>query len=640
MSVAAVVAFAFVGLQSASAITASELMAAGFTQAQANLVVSLLGGSASTNASSCTTFGLPGVMGIQQAVNQLGYTPALVADGAFGPKTKAGVMWAQSVKLNVAADGAWGPQTNAAYLAWLANCSTGSDNGSDNNNNNNGDLDGDFGTIDSMSTISQYNNEEVGEGENEVKVVGFEVEASNDGDIMLNAIKLRFDPTGNTGSKRLNRYVDSVTVWMGDEEIGSADAEDFTKNSNDTYTKNLALDNAIVRANDTEKFYITVDAANAFDSADISGDSWTLAVDNVRYEDGSGVVTTDSSSVPSDLDWDSVGDGVAMNFVSFSTAADTELKISTHSDSPEAGIVIVDDNSSTDDVVLLKGKLKLEGSSDVMMDEFPVSFSPVGANMNEIVEGVRLIIDGEEYSESVPSIASGATGTVTFDDLDFDLGHGDTVTFEVVVDMTDMDGSVFAEGDSLEANVTSDNRAMIDAENEEGDQLTSSEKSGTAVGEEQEFRTEGISLTLVSTSAVASASDSDQTGTFRIKFKVMAVGTDVYVSSLAAASLTTSGTGFVAGVERSVTATVGGVSVVVANLTDTDLTAAGNYRIVEDDEETFEVTIAASLPTAGADGLFRGLLRAVDWNTTDDASTYTSYESNLDSFKTEYVSLQ
>ena len=116
-------AFLFVGMQSAAAITASELMAAGFTEVQANLVVALLGGSTTATASNCTTFGLPGVMGIQQAVNQLGYTPALVADGKNGPKTKAGIMWAQT-KLGATADGAWGPMTNAKYTAWLANCST------------------------------------------------------------------------------------------------------------------------------------------------------------------------------------------------------------------------------------------------------------------------------------------------------------------------------------------------------------------------------------------------------------------------------------------------------------------------------------------------------------------------------------
>lgn len=622
----------FVGFQSAAAITASELMAAGFTEVQANLVVALLGGSSTTSntASNCTAFGLPGVMGVQQAVNQLGYTPALMADGAFGAKTKAGVMWAQSTKLGVVADGAWGMKTNAAYMAWLANCSTTTTTTTTGSTT----LNGDFGSISDVNELSQYNNEEVGEGEDDVTVVGFEVEADNDGDIMIQSVKVSFDSAGNSGSDNLDDYVSDVTVWFKGKKVGSADVDEFSENSN-VFTKTIALDNtAIVRADDTEKFMIAVSASNTFDSSDISGDSWTVDVESLRFVDGSGVVTTESGY---DLD----GMDVSVDFVSYSASADTELKISTDSDSPDADVVVVDDSSSTDDVVLLKGKLKLEGTSDIVIDEFPVSFSPVGANINVMAESLRLVIDGEEYTESVPSIADAATATVTFDNLDFDMSAGDTIEFTVMADMTDMDGTIFAEGDTLEANVTSDNRDLMDVENEEGDQLSdSSEKSGTANGEAQIFRTEGIMVTLVSTSADVTAGQSanDDLGEFTIKYKVKAVGSSIYVSSLAAASLTTTGTGTVVGVERSGTATIGGVSATVVNTDDEDLTNVGNYLIEEGEEETFEATVTAQLPTAGSAGQFRALIRAIDWSTSDGVS-YTSYESNLDSFKTSYKAL-
>ncbi|MGY0057665.1 peptidoglycan-binding domain-containing protein [Streptomyces sp. LZ34] len=50
----------------------------------------------------------------QSAVNGLGYSPALVMDGIFGPKTEAGVKWLQT-KVGTTADGLWGPDTEAAY---------------------------------------------------------------------------------------------------------------------------------------------------------------------------------------------------------------------------------------------------------------------------------------------------------------------------------------------------------------------------------------------------------------------------------------------------------------------------------------------------------------------------------------------
>ncbi len=637
--------------KSFAGLTIAALMLAGFAtpakaqtvaelQAMINTLMAQISAMQGGNTNTCTgsyvhTVTLKqGSMGSQVAAMQ-GVVGA-IADGNFGPATKAKVATFQAQN-GLVADGVVGPATGAKLaMAASANCAGNGNN--DGGSNNSGDLNGDFGTINDVNELSQYNNEEVGEGEEDVIVLGFEIEASNDGDIEIDNIRVSFDPSQSTGSDNMDDYISEVTVWFGDEKVGSADVEDFSQASDDTYSKTISLDNGVlVEADDTEKFYVAVSAANTFDSSDIAttNDDWKVDVDNIRFVDGSGVVTTETGYDLGDMDVD-------MDFVSFSTAADTKLKISTDSDSPEADIVVVDDSSSTDDVVLLKGKLKLEGTSDVVLDEMPVTFSPVGANINVMVESLRLVIDGEEYTESVPSIADGASASVTFDNLGLDISHGDTVEFTVMADMTDMDGTIFAEGDSLEANVTTSNRDLMDVENEEGDQLDdSSEKSGTATGEEQEFRTEGIMLTLVSTAASAGSADSDQTGSFTIKFKVKAIGNTVYVSSQAAASLNTTGVGAVAGVERAGTATIGGTTVTVVNLTDTTKTSGvGNFEIAEDDEETLEMVVTASLPTAGADGQYRALLRALDWSTTDEYPLSNTYTSNLDGFVTSYISLQ
>lgn len=50
----------------------------------------------------------------QELVNAAGYSPKLVVDGLWGPKTDAGVKWYQR-KLGVTADGLWGPSTEAAH---------------------------------------------------------------------------------------------------------------------------------------------------------------------------------------------------------------------------------------------------------------------------------------------------------------------------------------------------------------------------------------------------------------------------------------------------------------------------------------------------------------------------------------------
>jgi peptidoglycan hydrolase-like protein with peptidoglycan-binding domain len=506
-------------------------------------------------------------------------------------------------------------------------------------------LEGTNGSISDVNMLSQYSGEDVGEGQSDVKVVGFEVEASNDGDIALRSLKLVLDPTGNASgeSDKLRDYVSQVKVWQGSKEVGSAKASEFTETSDDVWTKTITLSDSIVRADEIEKFYITLDAISNLDSGDIAADSWTVAIENIRYEDGAGVVSTETSAIDSSLDWDSAGDGVAVDFVDFAASSDTELKVTVDSSSPKAGIVIIDTTNNTDDVVLLVGKMEVEGTSDVTIDEFPVTLTTVGgANVSAVTGSLTLKIDGEEFTESV-SITGALTGTVTFDNLDFTIKAGDTVKFTVLADINDIDTGNLDEGDTLLASVTSTNRDYIDAENEAGDQLSdSTEKSGTAIGKAQEFRTNGVILTLdsTSTSIAAGNSTSDDQGTFTLRFKVKAVGDSVYIASLAGA--TESGTANVGAtviVDRAGSTTTGGVSVVIVNKTDNVLTSAGNYLIEEGQEETFEITTTVTLPSAGQAGQYRAVLAGLDWATSDDATPDNTYTSNLDSFITSYVGL-
>lgn len=500
-----------------------------------------------------------------------------------------------------------------------------------------GSLVGTDGTISDVSKLSQYNNEEIGDGESDVKIVGFEVEASNDGDIALRSVNLTFDGSTNVGSTRLSDYVDTVKVWQDSTEIGSADASDFNKDSSGVYSKTVSLKSgsAVVRADKKSKFYITVDAVSNLDSTDISSsnDAWSVDVNNIRFEDGSGVVTSDTDSG----DLGASLDNVTMSFVNFSTAADTELKISKDSSSPVAGIVVVDDTDNTDGVTLFVGKIKVEGTSDVTIDQLPVTLTVTGATDVDAVTGnVTLKIDGNDYDESVST--SAASATVIFDNLDLTLDAGKTYTFTVTADINDIDAGPFDEGDALVASLTSTNRDYIDAENSEGDQLSdSSEKSGTVTGEGQEFRTNGIALTLVSNTPSPIADNavaSNDLGTFVLKFKVTAIGDSVYISTLADATLS----GVTAGktsivVDRAGTATVGGVSSSIRNITDTTVNTAGLYEIADGESETFELTTTVQLPAAGAAGVYHAVLGGVSWTTdSTDATPNNAYTSELDGF--------
>lgn len=595
------------------------------------------------------------VLSLQQTLNAGGFLISTTGAGSpgmesmyFGAKTKAAVMAFQAAK-GLGHDGVVGAQTGAALAAMTGGTTTGGSyptgctstsgfspvtgqacSGSTTGGSTGSTtLAGTDGTISDVQKISAYDNEEVGESESNVKVLGFDVQASNDGDIALKSIRLTIDTSGNSGSTHLEDYADTVKVWQGSTQVGSASVSSFNEDS-DIYTKTISLSNSIVKADKTEKFYVSVDAVNNLDSGDIGGDAINVNLDSIRYEDGSGVVSTE----------DSVGDLPAtvnadINFVSFGTAADTELKISKDSDSPVAGIVIADNSSETKDVVLLKGRIKLDGKSDATIDQFPVTFTVAGGDvLSDIASTLTLVIDGEEYTENAATASGTTSSTITFDNLDFKLSAGDTVDYEVRADINGTDE--FNAGSSLVASITSDNRSAIDAENAERDQIADADRSGTAIGEAQEFRSEGVSATIVSVSEDKDPNDSNL-GSYTIKFKVAAVGDDIYVGT------TTGGKYTVSLSDSTGTATTTGYTSAISNTggsgNSTIKTSGGNWKINDGTSVTLTLQVFANSVTAGA---YRAALSGIYWSTDDtDAVTTTdnNYTSNLDDFKTDYLQL-
>jgi len=500
---------------------------------------------------------------------------------------------------------------------------------------------GSYGTIATFSQLSQYSTEEVGDGQKDVKVLAFEAKAAKDGDVALQSMKLAFVLTNTSGSTRIADYVNSVSIWLGETRIGTASAVDFNKDSTGKYSKTITLNaGSILRADVTQNIYFTLDGANNLDTGDIDSEVVTLDVENIRYVDGFGVTTTETGVG----DLDASGSVATVAFVSFSTSADTILKLVSDSSSPETNIVVVNASSNTDKVILLTGKLKLDGSSKVVLDQFPVTLTTDGDSVGALTGTLTLKIDGKEYSESV-GLTAAQTGSVTFDNLDLTINAGETLTFSISADVNDVENTAatstdFDEGDYLIASVSATNRSYMVVENSAGDALTdATEKTGTLTGKAQSFRTKGIALMLVSvvpntttpTSGSFPDSANNDTGLFIIRYTVRAIGDTMYVSSL-----TTTDLAYV--VDKAGVATTSvTIAATLVNNTDATKTTVGNYEISEGTSETFTLAISVPISAASGTGQYRAALTALEWDTVDDTDmTGGTYTSNMDDFKTAY----
>lgn len=469
------------------------------------------------------------------------------ADGNFGQMTKTKVMAWQAAN-GLTADGMFGMKSMAKANGGAVVVSGGTVCPNGNLMSNNcmpattpttpSSLSGSFGTISDLAQISSLSAEEVGAGQKDVQVLGFDATTSKDGDVGMSSIKLTFDASGNNAadSDRLTDYLSNVNVWMGSTKIGSSSTADFTKESTGVYSKTIQLSGAVIKADTTAKFYVSVDAVSNLDSGDIDSDAWSVAINNIRYIDGSGVTTTDSitDTDMSNVNYATAGDGVAISFVNFSTAADTELKINISSDTPQAGLVTVKTatGADTNGVLLTKGTFKVEGTSNVWLDEVPFLFTTNATNVDDVTPTVYFTIDGTEYSESMTS-SSGTTEVITFNDLNKTLTAGKTYSFTVKADVNDIETTYFDEGDYLKAELTSTTRASIIVENAQGDQLTdSTEMTGVASGNIQYFYSISPVVTVVSKSIVANANGNSAptSATAKMQLKVTAMGGTLYLN--------------------------------------------------------------------------------------------------------------
>lgn len=560
------------------------------------------------------------VTALQQFLVSRGYLtmPPGVAYGYFGNLTQAALARYQSLNNISPARGYFGPITRANVNQAVAATppTTGGGSTQDPDDFLTGD---DEGFLDDIDQLSNFSGEEVGENEDDVEILGVELTAE-DADQMIDRVIVEFDTP--TAGDDLDDFIEEVSVWLDGDLLGRLDVDEASHDrSDDEYTFRFTGLDGVIDEGDTAELTIAVTGIQNI-SSDEEGEGWTVRIpaDGIRALSPNG---TDDTYPSSEMD-------TTFTVERFASARGVELDISTASESPDSRVVEVSDDDDTDGVELLAFTLEAEGS-DILILDLPITLTSTGADVNEIANRLTLEIDGEEYSENISTAST--TVVVSFDDIDLTIDEGDEVTVVVMADINDLDGD-FTEGDTLTASLTADNRDDIEAEDESGEDLESSDISGTALGEEMSFFDTGLEIEFVSaTENVTDTSDSstNDRGTFTIVFDVTSFGEDIYVDE---DSGTTSD-----GVEWSVTGdSFSGTASSNLNCSGCD-EGTGNFLVEEGQTERFTLTVVLT-NTGASSGFFGIQIDEIGIGTGDDSTAETTITAGLEDLETDEVNLE
>ncbi len=460
-----------------------------------------------------------------------------------------------------------------------------------------GGLNGTVGSLD-YSLVSSLSNEEVGEDASDVKVAGLELDADNsDSDVRITSVKLVF-AQGTATNDDFDEFADDVTVWLGSTKVGSADASEF--NDDNDYTKTITLNNAVVDMDDSEDLVVAVSGVSNVDSGD-EGDTWTVDFRQIRFVDAQGATTTE----------DPTESPVTFSFLSFASANDVELKASLNSDEDDindAHNLVVDDNDETDNVAILAFTLEAAGDSDINVSEIPVKLT-TNDLISDVVQSVDLY-HGTTKIGSEDASAAATTETITFDDLDIDIDAGDEEEFTVKVTLYNTDD--YTDGSTtLKAELTSTQVDAIDAEDETGEEVSTTDLTGTALGGTHTLSTTEATIDVTNVTEVGTSTDADdayEQGTFTFYVTISAENGAVDVDA--------------ASIDETLidpAANTVGLTMQIANLDGdaTENTAGTDYTVEDGEENTFAIIYTIDPDAAGQ---YFVRLNSIDGITVDEQS--------------------
>ena len=604
----------------------------------------------------------------------------ITADGSFGPITKAAVMAFQS-NSGLVADGVFGPLSRAVWMgntagggsgSYPAGCAsssgfstttgepcagstssvpgcmpgymysstTGAKCDGSTTGGSASALTGGAGAI-TITASGTYSSEDVGEGDEDVKVMAVDIEADNNSDVQLLSAKVEFIQDTAGDPKQLWKYGTEVSAWFAGEKVGSVDTDDFSKSGN-YYSATVVLDGVVLKAGEKKELAFAVSAQSSLESTDIDTDDWNADLINVRFQDADGVILTESGDASA-----TAGGTLAttFDFDTFATSTGASLTLTLEDDAIN-DIHLLDSDDVLDTSHPITSILMNISGSDIWVDEMVSTITTTGeTDESLVVISTWIEEDGVRISDK-ETVAAG--GAVTYNDLDRTLTADEEWVFWV--EMQDVNGAL-DEGDTVQLTVDTSGTTAQDGS---GDTLTA---AGTdPVGGVHPMYDNGIRLTGTTQSATAFTIDgvNNDRVELTLNFDVFNYGdVTLYVpngdtltgtpstSATTTAPSTTEEVGYHIQTAGTVTPGTNDISAVLSE-SDDDLTLETNsYELKSGKTGTFslKVTVATDANPSIDNVAFRALLAGLGWATSDVATAAVVYTANLTDYKTDYATL-
>jgi len=485
--------------------------------------------------------------------------------------------------------GYFGPGTRAQANKICASAPASDDDSNDDANDddaNDDDSSTDLSGEASLKTFEVNDGEEsdIEEGQEDAQIAEFKVEFS-DGDAMITRLDVELIDTG-TEEKPWKTFED-VSLWVEDEEVArmTADDKDEYLDEDDGTLRFSGLD---IVAMEDEEVIITV-AVTVQGSVDDIPATWNIGANSIRFIDGDDVTTTEVST--DDLD-DAPSDAT-VSFDIEEEGGDDELIVKSSTADPDARTLSLKDDARSDWLNVFTFRLDTDDSTnDITLNSLPVALTLSSSTYANVVNDVKLVIDGEEFDDF--TVASSSVAYLVFDiDGDVVIDAGEEATVEVMVEFKELTPG--NEGTTIVGSASS---TQIDAEGADTLTVADSQLSGSATGEEHTLRVNGVSVEVGTMDsdlqAMTEAAITDDRAVYTLKFDVTASDDeDIFIAKTAAKSTSTTPTS--AGVYYFVTngsgTEVDATSTLSQNLSSTAETSESQFVVRAGETETFTLQV-------------------------------------------------